>query len=108
LPCDPSVGGHSCNGGMIPRFHRAVCDYFTLGRAARAYGNLQTTECVLMSAWGQIRPPPRCPWHVRYPPKAAVKRTSSFGRFVPGTDSCAAGNNNLYSITSSPRARKDS
>jgi len=24
LPCDPPVGGHSCNGGMIPRFHRAV------------------------------------------------------------------------------------
>src|SRR5215470_11322289 len=22
LPCDPPVGGHSCNGGMIPRFHR--------------------------------------------------------------------------------------
>src|SRR5262245_47850574 len=20
LPCDPPVGGHSCNGGMIPRF----------------------------------------------------------------------------------------
>jgi len=20
------LGGHSCNGGMIPRFHRAVCD----------------------------------------------------------------------------------
>src|SRR5262245_14473217 len=26
LPCDPPVGGHSCNGGMIPRFHCAVCD----------------------------------------------------------------------------------
>ncbi len=24
LPCDPPVGGHSCNGGMIPRFHRKV------------------------------------------------------------------------------------
>src|SRR5262247_2954968 len=22
LPCDPPVGGHSCNRGMIPRFHR--------------------------------------------------------------------------------------
>jgi len=22
LPSDPPVGGHSCNGGMIPRFHR--------------------------------------------------------------------------------------
>ena len=30
LPPDPPVGGHSCNGAMIPRFHRAVCDYFTL------------------------------------------------------------------------------
>jgi putative tryptophan/tyrosine transport system substrate-binding protein len=25
LPCDPPAGGHSCNGGMIPRFHRGVC-----------------------------------------------------------------------------------
>jgi hypothetical protein len=23
---DPPVGGHSCNGEMIPRFDRAVCD----------------------------------------------------------------------------------
>src|SRR5215831_17927414 len=30
LPCDPPLGGHSCNGGVIPRVHRAVCDYFTL------------------------------------------------------------------------------
>src|SRR5262249_13890930 len=22
----PPVGGHSCNGGMIPRLYRAVCD----------------------------------------------------------------------------------
>src|SRR5262249_3490914 len=26
MECEPRVGGHSCNGGMIPRFHRAVCD----------------------------------------------------------------------------------
>ena len=26
LPCDPPVGGHSCNAGIIPRFHRAVSD----------------------------------------------------------------------------------
>src|SRR5262245_54662688 len=26
LPCDPPVGGHSCNGGMIPRFHHTVCE----------------------------------------------------------------------------------
>jgi len=25
LPSDPPVGGHSCHGGMIPRFHRPVC-----------------------------------------------------------------------------------
>src|SRR6516162_4863215 len=24
LPCDPPVGGHSCNKGIIPRFYRAV------------------------------------------------------------------------------------
>jgi hypothetical protein len=24
LPCDPRAGGHSCNGGMIPRIRRAV------------------------------------------------------------------------------------
>src|SRR5262249_10252834 len=36
LPCDPPVGGHSCNGGMIPRFHRAVCDlYGAIGVKAR-------------------------------------------------------------------------
>ena len=28
LPCDPPAGGHSCNGGMIPPFHRAVCDLY--------------------------------------------------------------------------------
>src|SRR6516164_6111677 len=28
LPCDPPVGGHSCKWGMIPRFHRAVCDLY--------------------------------------------------------------------------------
>src|SRR5262249_45152526 len=26
FPCDPPVGGHSCNGGMIPRFDRAVLE----------------------------------------------------------------------------------
>src|SRR6516162_8815389 len=26
LPCDPPVGGHPCHGGMIPRFHRPVCE----------------------------------------------------------------------------------
>src|SRR6516162_6098864 len=31
LPCDPPVGGHSCNGGMIPRFHRLVCDLRPIG-----------------------------------------------------------------------------
>jgi hypothetical protein len=36
LPCDPPVGGHSCNGGMISRFRRAVCEYFTLRSAAGA------------------------------------------------------------------------
>src|SRR5262245_51350404 len=25
LPCDPPVGGHSCNGGMIPRFPPLHC-----------------------------------------------------------------------------------
>src|SRR5262249_31725130 len=34
LPCDPPVGGHSCNGGIIPGSHRVVCDHFTLGSAA--------------------------------------------------------------------------
>jgi hypothetical protein len=28
LPCDPPAGGHSRNGAMIPRFHRAVCDLY--------------------------------------------------------------------------------
>src|SRR5262249_29586185 len=33
LPCDPPVGGHSCNGGMIPRFYRAVCDLRPVGKS---------------------------------------------------------------------------
>src|SRR5262244_2363884 len=28
LPCDPPVGGHSCNADMIPHFHRLVCDLY--------------------------------------------------------------------------------
>jgi hypothetical protein len=33
LLLDHLVGAGACNGGMIPRFHRAVCDYFTFGSA---------------------------------------------------------------------------
>src|SRR5262249_61092393 len=36
VPSDPPVGGHSCNGGMIPRFHRVVFHYFTLWNTAGA------------------------------------------------------------------------
>src|SRR6516164_515519 len=28
LPCDPPLGGHSCNGGIVPRFHLVVCDLY--------------------------------------------------------------------------------
>jgi hypothetical protein len=35
LPCDPPLGGHSCNGGIIPRFHRAVSLCDRPGQAAR-------------------------------------------------------------------------
>ena len=35
----PPVGGHSCNEAIIPRFHRAVCDYSTLGGQLKTYGN---------------------------------------------------------------------
>ena len=34
LPCDPQVGVIHAMEGMIPRFERAVCDYFTLGARA--------------------------------------------------------------------------
>src|SRR5262249_29917788 len=41
LPCDPPLGGHSCNGGMIPRFDRAVCDlYGAIGVKARVLYHL--------------------------------------------------------------------
>src|SRR5262245_23845182 len=41
LPSDPPVGGHSCNGGMIPRFHRPVCDlYGAIGVKARVLYHL--------------------------------------------------------------------
>jgi hypothetical protein len=34
LPCDPPFGGHSCNGQMIPRFHRAVSAKTALPKTA--------------------------------------------------------------------------
>jgi hypothetical protein len=30
LPCDPPVGGHSCNGGMIPRFSEGTNNAFAV------------------------------------------------------------------------------
>src|SRR5436305_9493975 len=41
---------------MIPRFDRPVFGYFTLRGQPNACGNSQTSKCVLMTAWGQIRP----------------------------------------------------
>src|SRR5262245_64944215 len=46
LPCDPPVGGHSCNRGIIPRFHRAVSDYGSIGKSR---------ECFRMSGWSHFR-----------------------------------------------------
>src|SRR5262252_6148578 len=34
LPCDPPVGGHSCNGEMIPRFHHPPRDEASRHRLA--------------------------------------------------------------------------
>src|SRR5262249_38941791 len=34
LPCDPPVGGHSCNGGMIARFHHPVRNEASRHRSA--------------------------------------------------------------------------
>src|SRR5262245_63600127 len=57
LPCDPPLGGHSCNGGMIPRFHRAACDYFTFGSAP--VPAITRAEKPVLSD-GKISPFPSC------------------------------------------------
>src|SRR5262245_59995525 len=56
LPCDPPVGGHSCNGGMIPRFECAVCGYFTLGSAAGADCKGQNLKAVTVVPASVVRP----------------------------------------------------
>src|SRR6516162_4302407 len=33
----PPVGGHSYNGGMIPRFHRAVCGLRPIGTPSECF-----------------------------------------------------------------------
>src|SRR5262249_3981743 len=38
LPCDPPVGGHSCNGGIIPPFHRGVCTD-AIGKSGECFTN---------------------------------------------------------------------
>src|SRR5262249_9174423 len=43
LPCDPPVGGHSCNGGIIPRFHRVVVEAL-LGPAAHTSRQVRVTR----------------------------------------------------------------
>src|SRR5262249_42859592 len=54
LPCDPPVGGHSCNGEMIPRFECAVCGYFTLGSAAGS--DCQNLKAVTVVPASVVRP----------------------------------------------------
>jgi hypothetical protein len=66
LPCDPPVGGHSCNGGMIPRFECAVCGYFTLGSVAGADCKGQNLKAVTVVPASVVRPqgsrPRYCRW----------------------------------------------
>ena len=45
LPCDPPAGGHSCNGGIIPRFHRAVWER-PMGRSSQCF-RLTAVEAAL-------------------------------------------------------------
>src|SRR5262249_28221006 len=54
LPCDPPVGGHSCNGGMIPRFPPLRCGISVPSMSG--LGHKQTTD--LMS---RNRGCPLCP-----------------------------------------------
>jgi hypothetical protein len=39
---------------MIPRFHRAVCDYFTLKAAPNLGLIRKPSESFRMTAWGQL------------------------------------------------------
>src|SRR5436305_7652292 len=62
LPCDPPVGGHSCNGGMIPRFHRPVCDlYGAIGVKAGINSILFDLTATISSSR------PNFPWPLRAP-----------------------------------------
>src|SRR5262249_12178352 len=78
--CDPPVGGHSCNGGMIPRFHCAVCDNLTLGGQLKTYGN---SPCCARAASG----------HTQAAPPSSVMNErrfmSSIGDFLPMAISAA-------------------
>src|SRR5262245_19647031 len=47
LPCDPPVGVHSCNGQMIPRFHRTVSDYGPTGPGMACYASAGQSRCRL-------------------------------------------------------------
>jgi len=42
LPCDPPVGGHSCNGGMIPRFPPLHCGISVPSMSAMGLGCAKT------------------------------------------------------------------
>ena len=53
LPCDPPAGGHSCNGGMIPHFHRCTAGF-------------QSPRCPLWVRNGHHR----SPGHVRFTPQS--------------------------------------
>src|SRR5262245_33212378 len=86
LPCDPPLGGHSCNGGIIPRFHRAVCDLYGAMGVKAGVNSISLFD--LTTTISSSRP--NFPWPLPRSgrqgwPKAIAKRLALDGREHSGT-----------------------
>src|SRR5262249_39268651 len=81
LPCDPPVGGHSCNGGMIPRSHRAVSEKTALQKAAWGFEVSMAACCE-----GDIRQPYSTTSSAYCPIAAPSSRTFPRGRYRRGAE----------------------
>src|SRR5262249_10849048 len=89
LPCDPPVGGHSCNGGMIPRLYRAVCDLSPVGKSS---------ECLRMTARVKSGKAQTEHMFCGLPPKANLTADIVDVSQVPPTNLCNCGKCRGYSL----------
>jgi hypothetical protein len=56
---DPPVGGHSCNGGMIARFHRAVCDQGPLSKSRECRMTVRSSKAQREQMFSALNRPSR-------------------------------------------------